>query len=282
VHEVDKSMIHEIKVPAGLDEKIVTITVDPESGKASIRVDGKMAGRPLAPDETRREVRVGDDRYELRREWDQFDLEYLGPAEQSAVAPTEKAVAQTPATPRKKPSFPVGKALAAVVVTLVVGWMYRPISDVIVDWNRFMAPDNTFWVEMPGEVVEAKLGSFAKTAGARAWVAERSGKIFEIGFLDVPRDVKGQWESQLINGIRDGIAKKYKGQVISDKDWPGGTELMIHCEEWRDTKDGPPVPRDVRLRLMIRGHRVVIAAVSAPPREIMSMTVTRFFLSVKV
>lgn len=134
---------------------------------------------------------------------------------------------------------------------------------------------------MPGQVVEAKLGSFAKTAGARAWVAERNGKIFEIGFVEIPPDIKHDWENEFINNVRDSIAKKYKGKVVNDEDWPGGTELMIACDAWRNTSDGPTEPRDVRIRIMIRGNRVVIAAASAPPREIMSMTVTRFFMSVR-
>lgn len=272
-------MNQEIRIPVGLDEKTVSISVDPETGRTAVRIDGKMAGRPLTPDEDSREIRVGDDLYLLKREWERFELEYIGPA-----APVVQARSAVPAKASiaKKSTFPTGKIILGLLLTVVAGWLYGPIAEVAVDWNRFMAPDNTFRADMPGEVVEAKLGSFARAAGAKAWLAERNDKIFEVGYVDVPSDVKQDWENEFINSVRDSIAKKYKGQVVNDKDWPGGTELMISCQEWRDTPDGPKVPRDVRIRLIIRDHRVVVAAASAPPREIMSMTVTRFFMSVKV
>ncbi len=54
----------------------VAVEVDSQSRRAAIRVDGRMASKPMTADETEREIQVGSVRYVVRRhENDKFELD---------------------------------------------------------------------------------------------------------------------------------------------------------------------------------------------------------------
>jgi hypothetical protein len=70
--------MHEWNLRAGLRNYSLSVTRDPKSGRDFIRVDGRVAAKPMAPEESERVVTVGTSDYLLLRNEDGgMDLELL-------------------------------------------------------------------------------------------------------------------------------------------------------------------------------------------------------------
>jgi hypothetical protein len=138
-------------------QRSITVDYDWQLGKASIRVDGRIAARPLANEENEREVVVGTRRYVVRRlPNDQWDLDvspdtYLAP-DSSSRRVTATA---TPVPARRSIVNRIVLVVGIVVVIVVVAGLVRTgregFAYLDVPWKPYAAADATFKANFPGD-----------------------------------------------------------------------------------------------------------------------------------
>jgi len=126
-------------------EHVVELALDPTTDRVLVRVDGRMAARPIAPEESSRQFMVAGERWSaVRRVNDEFDLEFVPPV----IPSTPKA-----ATPTPKKTKGIGgiifKVVAAVVVLALIGLVKNSLRDLTSDWYEFSSPDGAFKFAMP-------------------------------------------------------------------------------------------------------------------------------------
>lgn len=135
----------------------ISVETNPEARRAMIRVDGRLAAKPLTDDETERVITVGTARYVIRRlDGDTFDLDippeqFLDP--KPAAGPrmrTMNAPAPEPQRRGRVVKIVVGVVAALFVLGLIrigrEGLAYRSVP-----WKAYQASDGSFKVEFAGD-----------------------------------------------------------------------------------------------------------------------------------
>ena len=135
---------------------VVTVEVDGQSGRAGVRVDGRLTARPLTREDGERVVPIGSRQFVVRRlEGDRFDLDI--PPEAFLGTQTQPGRARTPAggAKGKQPggwrwiALAIGALLvSAAVVFLLRGGLYG-MKYMRVPWQAYQPEDRTFEVRFP-------------------------------------------------------------------------------------------------------------------------------------
>src|SRR5687768_6793689 len=130
----------------GAERRVVAET-DPESGRTQIRVDGRMAARPMGAHESERKFTVGLTGYVLRRDdAGELDLDLDPDAPLPAVAPP----AYKQKEPIEKPRSATKGKILGVILTLLIIPAVRWGTDVVrymrVPWKVYDPADHKFRV----------------------------------------------------------------------------------------------------------------------------------------
>lgn len=125
----------------------ISVEQDPKSGRATIRVDGRISVAPMGADEDEREVPAGSIRYVIRRhEGGKFDLDV--PPEVFLNRMTAGS-----ARDRNKGKSGIGKWIGIVVLVVVVLGLLRfgkvGLQYMRVNWQPYSAPDGSFKAKFP-------------------------------------------------------------------------------------------------------------------------------------
>jgi hypothetical protein len=124
-------------------EHRINIETDAQSGRTAIRVDGKIAGRPMLPGEEEREFHVGRGVYILRRMEDgSFDLD---------VGMPDPIVQETR---KKPPASNQRRAITAVFVAAMAGilwWGWVASAYLRISWFDWSLPSAGVAMEFPAE-----------------------------------------------------------------------------------------------------------------------------------
>lgn len=261
------------EVSVGLDTHQIDVAQDTSSGKTTIRLDGKMAARPLAPGESSRELKVGPERYELRRAADgSFDLEFIGvdEAEGPVVSPTPnvrpRAAAAVPKKSFSVPILPIiGVLLLLAVLRYVVPWAKDALG---VGWYQHSGADRsiTFQMPVPPESERYNVSGIPVTE-YRSIARENE---FYVGIAQLPRIIPGQ-DNVLINKMRDSLLKRHKAKLQADRSIPGGAEVLARSDEKIDFK----------FRIIMNGDRIYLVGAAAPEGKLGTVAIQRFFTTFK-
>lgn len=133
-------------VVAGKSHEI-TADLDPQSGRVAVRVNGRMAARPMSAADEECIVQVDGARYILRRlPENEFDLD---------LAPPDFTASAHPGAASQESRSPIKKVLLGLVVLVIVsglvrnGW--RGFQYMQIDWKSYAPPDASFRINFPGE-----------------------------------------------------------------------------------------------------------------------------------
>ena len=231
----------------GVERRVVTET-DPESGRTQIRVDGRMAARPMAAHENERKFAIGSVAYVLRRD-DAGELELdldIDAAPLPAVAPP----AYKQKAPPEKPAGALRTKIIAAVVALLlipaVRWTVDAVRYLRVPWKVYDAPDHRFRVSFPTEpeqsikAIRADDGSLMKTVKLQS---RHHDHFYVLEWIEYPSVIPLDREGELITNALDGMIESEQAsevqrswgriarrdsmhfimQMPKNKDWGGGT-----------------------------------------------------------
>lgn len=202
----------------GIDRNVSVIT-DPENGKVSIRVDGRMAARPLAPEEQEREIIIGRARYMLRRAGDGFDLDVID-APVYIPPPPANRVTREQKMPAKK-GFPVFKAifgvLGAIVLLAVIGYAKHAWPYMHVPWKQYKAADGEFVLDFPGDPeTDSDDRNVAGTIMRMTQLYQNyRGHLYSIQYAKMPFVVTENREAPLAQQLMEAYVSKFNGTILT-------------------------------------------------------------------
>ena len=132
----------------------ISIERDAQTRRSMIRVDGRMAAKPMADEEEEREVAVGSMRYVVRRTGEnQFELDV--PPEMFLNRAAAKSRPGAAAEHSSGLGKTIGLGVGALVVVLIVLGLLRTgregLAYMNVPWQPYEAEDGTFKVLFAGD-----------------------------------------------------------------------------------------------------------------------------------
>jgi hypothetical protein len=225
-------------------ERRITVETDAESGRTQIRVDGRMAARPMAANETERTFAIGSHPYVLRRnDTGELELDFDEPL--PAVTPP----AYKKNAPVEKPTSHLkGKVIGAIVVLVlipVVRWTSDAIRYLRVPWKVYDSPDHRFRVSFPTEPEQStdSIDANGSTLRTMKYQSHYHHHFYVVEFIEFPFIIPREKEGELIEGALDGMVKHEQSTIVQrgwsrvarrdamhfimqmpkNRDWSGGT-----------------------------------------------------------
>jgi len=206
----------------GVDRN-VSVSLDPQSGKTLIRVDGRMAARPLAADEQERELMIGRAKYLLRRDGDGFDLDLVDDGAPVYIPPPPASRYKTreEPMPAKSGGFPIIRVLLGVLGTFVflvaAGYTKRAWAYSHVPWQAYKEPAGEFLIDFPGdpdaESEDINVNGTIMTVTQLHKVYR--GHLYSIEYAKMPFVVTDNREPQLADSFVDSYLKKHGGTILT-------------------------------------------------------------------
>lgn len=255
-----------------------------------IRVDGRMATKPMAADEDERTFNVGSVTYILRRTPGELDLDIAPPELQAQpaarpAAPSQRrtTAAGTAPAAKKTSSVPVFRIVFGIVLTLVIGGAVRYGSYVItymrVPWRSYTHPDRTFRVNFAG-VPEQSRDNVATLAGVLQTTQLRSRyerHFYVVEFIDLPEEPSLDQQNPLVTGVFDSIVKGEQWNVLK-KGWGyRSLDFIAEVPESEDTSKGT-----ARGSVFIRHSRIYAVYAFVPRGESLSWDTGEFLRSLEL
>lgn len=259
-------------VSVGNETQRLEVALDPESGKTTIRLNGRMAARPMLPSDESRDVQIGTDRYQLLRRGDgEFELEFIGGLEVQTLAQAQAAAKLDAEAMSPSGYLPVGKIIAGVVLLVVIALALPAIKNGLgIGWYQHKSADGRFTFQMP----EPPAADEHMTAGLKVleYIGRSGEHEFYVGYVDLPDYMPAEQIGPMINAMRDGLLKRYQAVAVRDQDTALGSEIVARSEATGD---------DYKFRIILSGKRIYLLGAAAPEGELGSMAVMRFFINFK-
>lgn len=264
-------------------ERRVTAETDPESGRTHIRVDGRIAARPLGPADSDRQFSIGSVAYVLRRtDEGEFDLDLDANAPLPAVAPPAYKLK----APKEKPRNLKGVIFGVVLTVLLIPaarWTIDAVQYMRVPWKVHDAPDHRWRISFPSTPEES-----TKSLGVGGMVL-RTVKLqsryrrhtYVLEWIEFPFYIPPEKESELFSGALDGMVKHEKAELIK-KDWSTislhySLQFFVRMPKNQDWSGGT-----ARGHIARSGNRLYIVYAYVPPRETLSFDVGEFLRSFRL
>lgn len=263
----------------------IVAETDPQSGRVAIRVDGRMATRPMSAEEEERTFTVGSVTYILRRQGDELDLDIAPPDLQAEPAPAPAPAARrtmpgtTVAPAARRKGVPVGRIIGGVILTLVIGVAVRYGGDVVtymrVPWKSYMHPDRMFQVNFAA-VPERSGYSIATQAGvlpALQLKSKHQRHYYVVELIELPVHALFD-EAQLVPNVLDAIVKTGKWNLLK-REWENrGLSFIAEVPQSKDWSQGT-----ARGMVAARHGRIYIVYAFVPRGEVLSLDVGAFLRS---
>ena len=202
----------------------IVVDVDPQSHRATIRVDGRIAAKPMGGEESERELQVGSAQYVVRRqENDAFDLDI--PPEvflnRSAAPKTSGARRPTTNSPAPKQKSTVKRAIGGVFLALVVfgllrygvrGYQYTRVP-----WQPYAEPDGSFNANFPAA---PKNDEATENINGDRWMlkirsSEYKNHFYAVEYLDLKIPVVAANAQSVMSDFLGGWAEAVGGKIVS-------------------------------------------------------------------
>jgi len=207
----------------GIDRN-VSVSTDPETGKTLIRVDGRMAARPLAAEDQEREVVIGRAKYLLRRAGAGFDFDIIddGLPVYIPPPPSGRYTREEKLPEKKSRAFPIviGVLLGIPgLFGLMIGGAYakRAWAYSHVPWQAYKEPAGEFLIDFPGEP-DSKSEDI-NVNGTIMTVTQLHqiyrGHLYSIEYAKMPFVVTDNREPQLADSFIDSYIKKHSGAILT-------------------------------------------------------------------
>ena len=240
----------------------ITVDEDAQSGRAAIRVNGRLAAKPMSAEEDEREIPVGSAHYVVRRRGNgEFDLDippevFLRRATKSGVRPEAE-----------KPKSNVGKWVGAVVVALIVigllrygryGWQYMRVP-----WKPFASPDGTFKAKFPEDPKQSEQSHNINGDiwTVKSFTADYKNHGYAVQHIDLRVVVVEANAQSIMDRFFSGWVQALGGNVESRENTSIAQNPAIRFSIALPAGSGPaddklPVPARMRGFLVLRGNRL--------------------------
>jgi hypothetical protein len=272
----------------------VEVHPDEQSGRAAIRVDGRMAGRAMQPDEKERVFGIGSAAYVLRRNASgSFDLDLaLDATPEVTLTPAPlptKTLSQRLPVPMEeiadKP--PVGKYIFAIVATCVIAftlrWGWDAMQYMRVPWKHYYSADHTWKADFPGDPLETTKSYDVKgqTYDLTMYHGVFRSHAYFVEYFDLPIAIPPEKAGELLDAMLDGIIRETKGSVISRQaGYYRGADSVSFIAQMPRSTDYPE--GTARGRLVINRQRVFLQMAFTPKRGAISYDVGEFLRSLEL
>ena len=264
-------------------ERHVTAETDPESGRTQIRVDGRMAARPLGANDPDRQFTIGSVAYVLRRtDEGELDLDLDPNAPLPAVAPPAYKLKG----PKEKPRG-LGRMIFGVVITVLlipaVRWTVDAVQYMRVPWQVHDAPDRRWRISFPTPPEETTENISAGGMSLRTvkLVSRYRRHIYALEWVQFPFYIPPEKESELMTSALDAMVKGESAQLIK-KEWATismqySLHFFMRMPKNKDWSGGT-----ARGHIVRSGNRLYIVYAYVPPRETLSFDVGEFLRSLRL
>jgi hypothetical protein len=202
-------------------ERNVTVDTDPESGRTVIRVDGRLAAKPLSPADREREFAVGTSRYSLQRSAQGgFSLDLVSREVAAGfVHTTHRGTTQVPEPERRWTTGRIVWAIVGIVLGLFiarVAWISAQYMRV--PWKPYASSDGAFKTIFPGDPTEE---TEALNLAGDIWTFHMlqgtyRAHTYMLGYFDAHMVIVEQNSDALLDRFLGGVASGEK-MVLSSK-----------------------------------------------------------------
>lgn len=238
----------------GTDRRVVAER-DDESGRVQIRIDGRMAARPLGAHETERRFTIGETGYLLQRD---ASGELLFDLDPDAPLPRVAPPAYKRAEPAEKPPRRMRRVVIGAIVTLLllpaVRWTLDAIRYMRVPWEVYTAPGRQFRIAFPGEPEETSDEIKVGEVVARTVKLEtrHHNHMYILEWLEFPFVIPPEAEGEVITGAINAMVKS-EGAKLIQSGWSTAAHrdsmhFVMHMPDNEDWSGGTARGHAVRFR----------------------------------
>ncbi len=260
------------------ERHVITVEVDPQTKRVAIRVDGRIAARPMAPEELEREVPVGNLQYVVRRlDNDAFDLDLAPVPEPELVEqfpqegdPGMPVHPQSPEQQQKKSGGGGLKWLIVIAVIAAGFFLSRTILrrfEYRIAWIPYSAPDDSFkanFSSVPNE--DTKTGNYdGETWNVKSVSSKFKNHSYLVEYVDHNGVVTAAGAPALIEDYFGRWAKQINASVLSQETASVGgnpaLKFVIKIPASADGAGGETIAPGV---VAFRNKRVFFVSAAAP------------------
>ena len=269
-------------------ERVVALELDPQTGKTLIRVDGRMAARPLGAEEDERDVKIGNATYVVRRLADgSFDLDFAPPNFSQPVSPKWTAPGMKVRKEVKEDSG-LKKKIWGTVVSLIVfallAWGWDTLAYWRVDWKPYYGEKGAFRVFFPEEPnkQEEVLDSGGHSVKLTTLSSSYRRHWYYFGFSDLPNGVPPQNADAVLQAALDNMIKRESATLVARESGWIQRHDAVHFIAQFPSNDRHPAGAVRGQLVLFRGQRLYVQFVIVPKRHTTSYDVGEFLRSIQL
>lgn len=146
------------------------------------------------------------------------------------------------------------------------------------DWKEVVSRDGAFRIQFPAEPKQGKkeMETAAGKLISHSYILEEGPISFFVSWLEFPAPyVRQTGEVDILNGAKEAFFKRFKGKFTKER------IVRLGAAAGRDATFVTEDDVHFRLRLFLRGNRLVQTMVMSEPEYIDSSDANRFFDSLK-
>jgi len=265
----------------GTERRVIAETEE-LSGRTQIRVDGRMAARPMAAEETERKFAIGAIGYVIRRDdAGELDLD-LDP--DAPLPPVASPSAKRSESAEKKPRRGIAAKVIGAILTLLLIPAVRWGTDVVrymrVPWKVYNAPDHKFRVSFPTEPEETVDSVDGGGTPMRTVKLESHyhNHLYVLEWIEFPFAVGAAEEAALITETLTEMVKGEQASLVQNE-WShlarhDSMHFIMQMPKNKDWSGGT-----ARGHIVRSGQRLYILYAYVPRRESLSFDVGEYLRS---
>jgi hypothetical protein len=261
-------------------EKRITVETDPEHGRTQIRIDGRMAARPMSPEDMERKFTIGSVGYVVRRDENgELDLD-IDPDVVPAIAPPAYKMPPPKESSSGISGWKIVGGIVAVLLIPVVRYGVDLVRYMNVPWQVHDAPDHKWRVSFPTRPEES---SEMVPAGGRSLRTVKlqsryHNHMYVLEWIELPVYPTPEQEASLVNGALDGMVKG-EGATLVKNEWSSiahhsSMHFILQMPKNKDWSGGT-----ARGHIVRSGRRLYIIYAYVPRREALSYDVGEYLRS---
>jgi len=263
----------------------ITAERDPTTGRSMIRVDGRMATRPMTDAEDEREITIGSARYVVRRVGDSFDLDIPPEVflERSGKAASRGTAQAAEGGRGKKIARVIGAIVAVLIVMGLIRFGRYGFAYMRVPWKPFAAADSTFKVNFAGEPVrsEEKININGDIWNFVSFVSTYKNHHYAVEYVDMHMIVTEKSAPEVLNRFFDGWMTAISATVLEKEpiSLARNPAISFTSRLPKGSGDGEEKLKvNVRKRgvIALRGNRIVVASTASAEADPISVDLTKF------